>query len=78
MDEEAKQAIQNLRGDLFKRPSGSLIYAAKYIRTLAEVVSVEVPDFVEVLANGNPEAWRGVIEQAQADVRYEEVGHASA
>jgi hypothetical protein len=71
MDEEAKQAIEQLRVDLYGRPSPSLIYAAKYIQNWAQVVEVELPDFVQILANGNPEAWKAVMETATADAIHE-------
>lgn len=66
MIEKSVDPIAVLKADLFARPSASLILAASWI---ADYMPREfLPDWVEVLANGNLAEWTSVIEAAKADI----------
>lgn len=58
--------FETLKHDLFKRPSPSLIYAARWMA--ASFPRDILPDWVEALANGNIEYWADVCEIARIDV----------
>jgi len=62
--------IFSLKEDLYNRPSKSLIYSARWIMATITNRSL-IPDWVEALANGNPERWDAVIEVAREDIRAE-------
>lgn len=59
--------VKRLREDLLTRKSASLIYAARWVMTLFN--RDELPDFVEILANGNLECWESVMEVAVDDLK---------
>jgi len=55
-----------LENDLFCHPNKSLILAANYL--MMTVTRDLLPDWVEILANGNPNCWSDVIDVARADI----------
>ena len=60
--------IPALKKGLTECPGPHLIDLARWIRDKAE----DVPDWVGILADANPEMWRSAIEVALADIAEEE------
>jgi len=58
-----------------EEPEGEILEEAK--RVMATYTRRELPDWVEILANGNPNSLDAVIEIARADIQADEVGDAS-
>jgi hypothetical protein len=70
MTTTTENPIEILREDLFKRPSPSVLLAARWLH---EITPREyLPDWVEILANGNLDYWADVCSMARFDILEDE------
>ena len=64
-----EKSIETLKKDLISHPSASMLLAARYL--VMTVTRDLLPDWVEILANGNMEHWESVRHVALADINAE-------